>query len=235
MSVARRHSRSAASDVATPLEGGSYGGRVRFEVLGRLRVVDGDDPSGGEGAGLPLGGARQQLVLAMLLADANTVVSTDTLVDGLWGDSPPSAARHTVQGYVSELRKLLGPVIERDGEGYVVRVDDDPGAAASVLRAALQLWRGPPFTALSSPATPTLSAMPSTVGAWCPVRTPTSRFSAVTSPRVRRPRSAASRSSPPLSAGSPSSAPTRRSVPDGERGAQRHPTTLRTTQRVLPI
>ena len=125
---------------------------------------------GGEvGAGLRLGGARQQLVLAMLLADANTVVSTDTLVDGLWGDSPPSAARHTVQGYVSELRKLLGPFIEREGTGYVVRVDessldsfefesllesgrsqlaDDPGAAAGVLRAALGLWRGPPFAAL---------------------------------------------------------------------------------------
>ena len=79
---------------------------------------------GGEGAGLRLGGARQQLVLAMLLAEANTVVSTDALVDGLWGDSPPSAARHTVQGYVSELRKLLGPVIEREGTGYVVRVDE---------------------------------------------------------------------------------------------------------------
>ena len=114
----------AASDVAAPLEGGSYDGRVRFEVLGRLRVIDGDDRSGGEGAGLRLGGARQQLVLAMLLAEANTVVSTDTLVDGLWGDSPPSAARHTVQGYVSELRKLLGPVIEREGTGYVVRVDE---------------------------------------------------------------------------------------------------------------
>ena len=170
MSVAREPSRVvAASDVATPSEGGAYGGRVRFEVLGRLRAIDGDDRSGGEGAGLRLGGARQQLVLAMLLAEANTVVSTDTLVDGLWGDSPPSTARHTVQGYVSELRKLLGPVIEREGTGYVVRVDessldsfefesllergrselaDDPGAAASVLRAALQLWRGPPFTAL---------------------------------------------------------------------------------------
>ena len=55
-----------------------------------------------------LGGARQQLVLAMLLAESNEVVSTDALVDGLWGDSPPSAARHTVQGYVSELRKVLG-------------------------------------------------------------------------------------------------------------------------------
>ena len=170
VSVAREPSGfAAASDVVTPSEGDSYDGRVRFEVLGRLRAIDGDDRSGGEGAGLRLGGARQQLVLAMLLAEANTVVSTDTLVDGLWGDSPPSAARHTVQGYVSELRKLLGPVIEREGTGYVVRVDessldslefesllergrsqlaDDPGAAANVLRAALQLWRGPPFTAL---------------------------------------------------------------------------------------
>ena len=76
-----------------------------------------------DGAGLRLGGARQQLVLAMLLAQPNSVVSTDALIDGLWGDSPPSAARHTVQGYVSELRKLLGPVIERSGAGYVVRVD----------------------------------------------------------------------------------------------------------------
>ncbi len=131
--------------------------------------MDGNDRSGGESVGLRLGGQRQQLVLAMLLAGANTVVSTDTLVDGLWGDSPPSAGRHTVQGYVSELRKLLGPVIERDGIGYVVRVDessldslefesllasgrsqlaDDPEAAAIALHAALQLWRGPPFAAL---------------------------------------------------------------------------------------
>jgi DNA-binding SARP family transcriptional activator len=50
---------------------------------------------------LRLGGAPQQLVLAMLLAQPNSVVSTDALVDGLSGDSPPSAARHTVQGYVS--------------------------------------------------------------------------------------------------------------------------------------
>ena len=126
MSVARQPVPARPrSDVVTRPEGGSYAGRVRFEVLGRLRVIDGRRRvAGEEGAGLRLGGARQQLVLAMLLAEANSVVSTDALVDGLWGDSPPSAARHTVQGYVSELRKLLGPVIEREGTGYVVRVDD---------------------------------------------------------------------------------------------------------------
>ena len=170
MSVARQPSRLVAeSDVVTPLEGGSYDGRVRFEVLGRLRVVDGCDRGGEAGAGLRLGGARQQLVLAMLLAEAKSVVSTHALVAGLWGDSPPSAARHTVQGYVSELRKLLGPVIEREGPGYVVRVDDssldslefealisagrakladDPAAAVALLRAALGLWRGTPFSGL---------------------------------------------------------------------------------------
>ena len=150
-------------------EDGSYAGGVRFEVLGPLRVVDECDHAGDDGAGLRLGGARQQLVLAMLLAQPNSVVSTDALVDGLWGDSPPSAARHTVQGYVSELRKLLGPVIERSGAGYVVRVDrasldslefetlisdgraalaEDPEVAAEMLRAGLRLWRGPPFSGL---------------------------------------------------------------------------------------
>jgi DNA-binding SARP family transcriptional activator len=125
VSVARLPPDVAAEGAAvTRFDGGSFGGHLRFEVLGRLRVIDGHDRGGDEGVGLRLGGARQQLVLAMLLTEANSVVSTDALVDGLWGDSPPSAARHTVQGYVSELRKRLGSVVEREGPGYVVRVDD---------------------------------------------------------------------------------------------------------------
>lgn len=108
-----------------------------------------------------------------MLAEAKSVVSTDALVVGLWGDFPPSAACHTVQGYVSELRKLLGPVIEREGPGYFVRVDessldvlqfealisrgraqlaDDPEAAADSLRTALGLWRGTPFSGLDDAA-----------------------------------------------------------------------------------
>lgn len=101
----------ADGDVVTPLGEGSYDGQVRCEVLGRLRVIDARGRRGDGGVGLGLGGARQQLVLAMLLAEANSVVSTDAIVDGLWGNSPPSAPRHTAQGYVSERRKLLGPVI----------------------------------------------------------------------------------------------------------------------------
>jgi basic membrane lipoprotein Med (substrate-binding protein (PBP1-ABC) superfamily)/DNA-binding SARP family transcriptional activator len=156
----------ADGDVVVPPDGGSYAGRVRFEVLGRLRVIDRSDSGGDDSAGLHLGGTRQQLVLAMLLAAPNSVISTDVLVDRLWEDSPPSAARHTLQGYVSELRKLLGPVIEREGTGYVVRVDsssldslefeelitkgraelaNDPQEAAAKLGQGLRLWRGSPF------------------------------------------------------------------------------------------
>ncbi len=80
----------ADGDAAAPLDGGSYDNRVRFEVLGRMRVVDGRDCGGDDAAGLHLGGTRQQVVLAMLLAEPNSIISTDALVDRLWGDSPPS-------------------------------------------------------------------------------------------------------------------------------------------------
>ena len=43
----------------------------------------------------------------------------------LWGDDPPETARHTVQSYVSELRKSLGSVITREGAGYKIGVDAD--------------------------------------------------------------------------------------------------------------
>jgi basic membrane lipoprotein Med (substrate-binding protein (PBP1-ABC) superfamily)/DNA-binding SARP family transcriptional activator len=141
---------------------------VRFEVLGTMRVVAvvesgqrvavSTEPS--------LGGPKQRLVLARLIAEPNHVVSVDRLVDGLWGDDPPETARHTVQAYVSELRKALGSLVERDGAGYRIRVSSDtldtldfearvaeargrsvadPGGAAAELEAALGLWRGPAF------------------------------------------------------------------------------------------
>jgi DNA-binding SARP family transcriptional activator/DNA-binding beta-propeller fold protein YncE len=111
-------------------------------------------------------------VLALLLLYANEVVSTDRLIDEVWGDSPPESAVNMLQGYVSHLRKTLEPESRR-GEhalllsqppGYVLRIrpdqvdagrferlavegrqlldEGDPEAAADRLRAALALWRG---------------------------------------------------------------------------------------------
>ena len=95
----------------------SYDGVVRFEVLGPLRVVAPVGAGGGTqpGPDRPLGGPKQRLVVALLLAEPNTTVSVERLIDGLWGESPPESARHTLQSYVSELRKTVGDVIERDG------------------------------------------------------------------------------------------------------------------------
>jgi DNA-binding SARP family transcriptional activator/streptogramin lyase len=148
---------------------GIEGGFVEFLVLGPFEVRDG-------GMILPLGGAKQRAALAILLLHHDQVVSRDRLVDGLWGDSPPATATHTIEVYISRLRKAL----HRDGRperlltrspGYLLRVDDgeldlqrfdalmdqgrraraaeDPQAAAAALREALALFRGAPLEDLS--------------------------------------------------------------------------------------
>jgi basic membrane lipoprotein Med (substrate-binding protein (PBP1-ABC) superfamily)/DNA-binding SARP family transcriptional activator len=144
---------------------------VRFEVLGPTRVLAAVRAGTPDHPHLSLGGPKQRLVLALLLAEPNRVVSIDRLVDGLWGDEPPDSARHTVQSYVSELRKIVGSVIEREGAGYRVHADrdsldaldfearvaegramadTDPVGAARVLDEALELWRGTPFDDLGT-------------------------------------------------------------------------------------
>lgn len=77
-------------------------------------------------------GARRRGVLAILALQANSVVSTDTLVDWVWGDRPPTSPRNLVQTYVSTWRKTLGgstsPARSRlatVGAGY--RLDLDEG------------------------------------------------------------------------------------------------------------
>jgi predicted ATPase len=65
-----------------------------------------------------LGGARQRALLAILLLHANRPVSTDSLIDLLWGTRPPPSVAKVVQVYVSQLRKALEHV---DDEGVTRR------------------------------------------------------------------------------------------------------------------
>ncbi len=51
-------------------------------VLGPLEVVRDGEP-------VRLGSAQQRRLLAVLVVHANEVVSSDRLVDVLWGDDPP--------------------------------------------------------------------------------------------------------------------------------------------------
>ena len=125
-------------------------------MLGPLEVAE-------QGAALALGGPRQRVVLAYLILEANRVVSTDRLIDRIWGDEPPGAARAALFAYVSRLRKLLGPGrIQARPPGYVLVAEQDEidslrfaalleearhqsdnrKAAAALLTQALDLWRG---------------------------------------------------------------------------------------------
>src|SRR6478672_9435556 len=118
-----------------------------------------------DGQALPLGGAKPRALLAMLALHANTPVSADRLIEGLWGDRPPATAPKLVQVLVSQLRKQLADsdaeILTR-GRGYELRVDPDavdalrferllrPGENGSHAREALALWRGPPLDDLAN-------------------------------------------------------------------------------------
>jgi YVTN family beta-propeller protein len=128
---------------------------VEFRILGSLEVSAGDRQ-------LELGSRKQRSVLAMLVLRAGNVVSTDALVDGLWGERPPATAAKSLQVYVSRLRKVLGEdAIVTRSPGYALPAEPEqvdlgrferfveeaarepPTAAAAKLREALALWRGP--------------------------------------------------------------------------------------------
>ena len=134
---------------------------MEFRLLGPLEVTE-------HGRSLALGGVKQRSLLAVLLLNANQVVSADRLIDELWGDAPPPTAAKSLQVHVSRLRKELG-----DGRlatrtpGYVLYVDpseldlarferlvgeangSDPRSAGEKLREALGLWRGPALADLA--------------------------------------------------------------------------------------
>jgi DNA-binding SARP family transcriptional activator len=135
---------------------------VEFRILGPLEVVE-------EGHPRKLGGSRQRALLALLLTRANEVVSSDRLIDELWGTQPPRSAANALQYHVSQLRRTLAPseAIVTQEPGYLIRVGPEeldllrferlveraeaapPAAAAPLLREALALWRGPALADLA--------------------------------------------------------------------------------------
>src|SRR5579864_446486 len=92
---------------------------MEYRVLGPLEVRDG-------GRSIPLAGAKQRAVLALLLLSANRVLARDRLIDQLWGDHPPETAVQSLQVYVSRLRKLLpaGTLVTKS-PGYLIEVEAD--------------------------------------------------------------------------------------------------------------
>src|SRR5215218_6385027 len=78
-----------------------------FGILGTL------DVRGDDGRPIALGGVRQRELLAVLLLHPNEVVSVDRLIEDLCGQHPPPTAAHTIQVFVSRLRRALGPARTR--------------------------------------------------------------------------------------------------------------------------
>src|SRR5262245_32901249 len=90
---------------------------IEFRILGPLEVTRDDTP-------VALGGPKQRALLAYLLLRRGEVVSTDRLVDELWGEQPPRTATTSLQNLVSHLRKSLGPdVLVTRPPGYVLHMD----------------------------------------------------------------------------------------------------------------
>jgi DNA-binding SARP family transcriptional activator len=98
---------------------------MEFRVLGPVEVWDGTRR-------LDLGGPKPRALLAVLALHANRVVSTDHLVDQLWGEAPPPTARSLVQVYVSRLRQALhrsrdgsaaAPMLVTRPSGYLLRLE----------------------------------------------------------------------------------------------------------------
>jgi predicted ATPase/DNA-binding SARP family transcriptional activator len=94
---------------------------MEFRILGPLEVWEASRP-------IPLGGAKQRALLAILVLEANRVVSTDRLIELLWGNEPPETVGNTLQVCVSQLRKILEPTHQR-GTPYAVLVSQPPGYA----------------------------------------------------------------------------------------------------------
>jgi YVTN family beta-propeller protein len=143
-----------------------------FHILGPLQVLD-------EGREVALTGSKQRALLALLLLHANEPLSSDRLIDEVWGEHPPATPEKALQVHISRLRKALaarpdngagGTVVTRD-HGYELELDPErvdahrferlvtegrrqlaagrSRDALSALEEALSLWRGAPLADLA--------------------------------------------------------------------------------------
>jgi DNA-binding SARP family transcriptional activator/streptogramin lyase len=129
---------------------------VEFRVLGPLEVSAAGQP-------LALGGRKQRTVLALLLLNANELVTRERLIDAVWGEEPPAEAGASLRVYVARLRKVVGtgvdggPSLEATANGYVLRIEPDDVDLQRFRRLvakgrhtqALELWRGPALADLT--------------------------------------------------------------------------------------
>jgi DNA-binding SARP family transcriptional activator len=137
---------------------------MEVRMLGPVEVVSAHGP-------VPIGSAKQRALLAFLALQPRRLVTTDALVDGLWGEDPPDGTVKALRFHVSRLRAILrqadaADVLQTRPHGYLLAIADDavdagrfetavacarrarsdgadPAAVGAALRDALGLWTGP--------------------------------------------------------------------------------------------
>jgi ABC-type transport system substrate-binding protein/DNA-binding SARP family transcriptional activator len=133
---------------------------VKVAILGPLQVT-------ADGAPIEIRRPKERALLTVLAASVGSAVSSDRLIDGIWGEHPPPTAIKALRNYIHHLRSLLpADSIKTEGSAYQLRVEPDdvdarrfaaevararsaldtqPAAAIPVLQRALEMWRGVPF------------------------------------------------------------------------------------------
>jgi DNA-binding SARP family transcriptional activator len=137
---------------------------MRFRLLGPLEIRAGEDWLG-------IGAPKWRSVLAALLINAGQIVPVDTLINEVWGETPPAKAGNLISIYVLRLRRLLGDtdstLLVTRAPGYLLRLAPgdtdaqvfealvreggrayaagDPERAAAQLAEALALCHGSPL------------------------------------------------------------------------------------------
>lgn len=153
---------------------GTAEAEIEFRLLGPVQLWIDRKP-------VHIGPPLRRTILTVLLVEANRLTSTERLVDAVWGDRPPPAARDVVASHIARLRHTLeatGARLPRGSAGgyrldvstelidlhrfremlrrsYAAKAAQDANA---LTRKALGLWRGEPFTGTVGPWLPQVGA-----------------------------------------------------------------------------
>ncbi|WP_405764863.1 AfsR/SARP family transcriptional regulator [Streptomyces sp. NBC_01538] len=125
---------------------------------------------------IDVGPPQRRSVMAALAVDAGRAVPLETLMRRVWGEDPPEGARQALYAHVARIRRVLAatgfvrtPGLLRQNGGYVLDIDSEDvdlhrfhrlvadarragggdAEQVTILREALDLWRGEPLAGLS--------------------------------------------------------------------------------------
>lgn len=134
---------------------------MHVRLLGQIEAASDD------GRSITIHPSKARWLLALLALRSGRRCSTEEIIDGLWGQNPPSSSTNLVQGYISDLRKLIGSSrIHTVPGGYLLDIDEthidvtefrrliaeafacpvtDAAQITEFVGDALALWSGIPF------------------------------------------------------------------------------------------